>query len=125
MSEIEFEQRLLIAGIFLWGLIVKGLLLGYQIDRDNAEERLTFGMLVWENSQKWRFLGSVWFLSGLAFIAPHEGFVKLQEFSMYDIPVGHLGTAGIGFMGDTIFLMLDDIQEWIKAKLGKDVKKEE
>ena len=119
MDEHELYQRSLIALIFLWGFITKLLLMGYQVDKNDPDRALTINRWLWYNSQKWRVVGSFWFLIGIAFIAPHEGFVKLQEYVFYDVPVGHLGTGAVGFLGDDIFVSLDGLREYIKNKLSK------
>ena len=122
--DIEFQQRLLIAGVMLWGTVTKLFLMGYQIDRANKEERLTLKVLLWENSQKWKIMGSSWLIIGLAFIAPHQGFVQLQEFVFHGVPLGHLGTAAIGFLGDDLFVSLDSIRKWVGGKFNRDNGKE-
>ena len=122
MTDAEFGQRIVIAGVFAWGYLIKLLLMGYQEDKANPDVRLTFNKWLWFNSQKWRVIGSGVFLLGLAFVAPHEGFIKLQDYVFYGVPVGHLSTAAIGFMGDDFFVGLDSVRDYVKEKINRKVK---
>ena len=115
----EFEERSIIALVFLVGFITKLLLMGYQKDKEMTDERLTINQWLWFNSQKWRVLGSLWFLVSLAYVAPHEGFIKLQSYVFHEVPVGHLSTAAIGFLGDEIFIALDSVSNYCKKKLSR------
>ena len=120
----EFEQRSIIALVFLVGFITKLLLMGFQKDKAMPDERLTINKWLWFNSQKWRVMGSLWFLVSLAFIAPHEGFVQLQSYVFHEVPVGHLSTAAIGFIGDDVFVSLDGITRYVKRKLNGERKEQ-
>ena len=109
-----------IALVFLWGLGIKLLVMGYKEDKANGPETPFKIKYLWRNSNKWRIMGSVWFLVGLAFVAPHEGFERIKEETLWDsIPVGHLGVGAIGYLGDEIFVGLDGISQKIKDRFNK------
>ena len=117
---MELAERVDIAIIFAWGYITKLLLMGYQVDKADPDKALTVNRWLWYNSQKWRVIGSFWFLIGLAFISPTEGFQKLSEFVVWDgVPIGHLGVAAVGFLGDEIFCSLDSMGQYVKDRFNK------
>ena len=119
METPEIVERTLIALVFLWGMGLKLCLIGYKEDKENGPDTPFHIKYLWRNSNKWRILGSFWFLVGMAYIAPHEGLNLMKEYQWEGVPVGHIGTGAIGFLGDDIFMGLDSVREYAKSKFRK------
>ena len=120
----EFYDRLWIGLIMFWGFSLKVLYLAYREDQRNGPDcPFTFSM-IWHNANKWRIMGSLLMLVGLAGTAPNQGFKALAQYVIYDgIPMGHLGVALVGLIGDDLFLSIglvaDRLSQLIKSKEKK------
>ena len=113
-------ERVLITLVMGWGFALKLLCIGFRQDKANGPNKHFTLNMMWANSAKWRISGSVVLMVGLAWIGPHEGFKALSEFVIWGgIPVGHLGVASVGFLGDDIFVALNEISDRAIKKFRK------
>lgn len=127
MMDDELYQRTGIALVMLWGFMLKLVAHGHKIDKDNGPDVPFRFWDLWANSMKWRIVGSLLLTGGLAYIAPYAGFVTLADYVVWGgIPIGHLGVAAVGYLGDDLFLMTDSVASRVmayihtKVSLGKE-----
>ena len=105
--------------VMVGGQLISLLSEAYRKDIATPDQRLTIRMWLWEDAQKWKVLGAYVLLLELAFIIPHQALHKLMLIEFYEIPVGYVGVAGIGFLADDIFFALDALaRKYIKGKFN-------
>ena len=116
MSE-AFFFRVDILCVMVGGQMISLLSEAYRKDIAKPDERLTLKAWLWEGAQKWKVLGAYALLLELSFILPHQALHKLMLLEFYEIPVGYVGVAGIGFLADDIFFALDALaRKYIKGR---------
>ena len=120
MIDGELYARSGIALVMLWGFGLKLAYLGYQEDEANGPDVPFKLRYLWRNSMKWRIIGSLWFVIGLAYIGPYAGFARVSEYVLWDaVPAGHLGVGMVGVMGDDLWLGINAIAKKAKEKLQR------
>ena len=116
-ATLHFRIEILI--VLFGGQVISLLSEAYRKDIAIPDQRLTIRMWLWEGAQKWKVLGAYALITQLAFILPHQALHKLMLIELYEIPVGYVGVAGIGFLADDLFFMLDSFaRRYIKGKFN-------
>ena len=116
--------RLEILVVFLAGAYIKMLHQAHRLDVENKEEKLHIKTVIWENSQRWKFLGSISLIIIGSFISPHEIFFDILNMEYGGWRLGFIAIFLIGMVMDDIFFFLGYVTtkyvEYIKDRFGGD-----
>lgn len=118
-SETKAEIKVLSA--LLFGFVLKVVDLVYREDKKNPNEPIDLKKYLWGNGNKWRIIGSILFIMGLAFVLPDVFVTRLMNIQYDEMAIGWFGVIALGYLADNLTLMKYSVSfrftEWLEHKL--------